>query len=483
MIFGILVLITALSISSVAIYYSVAGLVAIFSSAVVPVMIMGGVLEVSKLVTTAWLHHNWRRTSWWLKTYLTAAVLLLMIITSMGIFGFLSKAHLEQTTYASQAYEQIEFIDEQNAERQEIIDRAMERIAELERRSVSSDSAVQEQIDRVQAEIDSVYDRMERLIAPHQEIIDNYTQSSSGEVGRLRSEISNEQSKLTLLQEQLDSGDVRAAQAMVGVEVDGALGPATRRAISEFQSRIQSRIESLQSQLQTAQQRSTEVPERVVAAQNEIDRIREEADAQTDESTALISRLRTQIGTTDRSDIEEQITEQRRIVSQARTEIQESRIEQSELRQTYRELEVEVGPIKFIAEFLYGDSASTDMLESAVRWVIILIIVVFDPLAVLLLVAAQETFKNSRKDKTETPVQAEKLLNTTPVDYEPEEGPEIVSAETPEDRDTEETVDEEFDVGAEDVEQEANVVDDTPEVTVVKNDKRSSKVVISRYND
>ena len=98
MILGLLVLITALCISAVAIYYSVAGLVAIFAAAAVPIIIMGGTLEVAKLVTAVWLHRYWKQATWWLKYYLATAVLVLMFITSMGIFGFLSKAHIEQTS-------------------------------------------------------------------------------------------------------------------------------------------------------------------------------------------------------------------------------------------------------------------------------------------------------------------------------------------------------------------------------------------------
>jgi len=97
MILGILVLITALSISAVAIYYSVSGLVAIFAAAAIPIVIMGTVLEVGKLVTAVWLHWYWDKAKWWLKTYLSIATIVLMFITSMGIFGFLSKAHIEQT--------------------------------------------------------------------------------------------------------------------------------------------------------------------------------------------------------------------------------------------------------------------------------------------------------------------------------------------------------------------------------------------------
>ena len=98
MLFGILTLIAALTISSVAIYYSVAGLAAIFAAAVVPIVIMGTTLEVSKLITVVWLHRYWKQATWWLKTYLVTAVVVLMFITSLGIFGFLSKAHVEQTS-------------------------------------------------------------------------------------------------------------------------------------------------------------------------------------------------------------------------------------------------------------------------------------------------------------------------------------------------------------------------------------------------
>lgn len=89
-------LITALSISGVAAWYSIVGLAAIFSAAVTPIIIMGGVLEVGKLVTASWLYQNWNRVPFLLKTYLTTAVAVLMFITSMGIFGFLSKAHIDQ---------------------------------------------------------------------------------------------------------------------------------------------------------------------------------------------------------------------------------------------------------------------------------------------------------------------------------------------------------------------------------------------------
>ena len=98
MLIGILTFLSAISISAVAIYYSIAGLVAIFAAAAIPIMIMGGVLEVGKLVTAVWLHRYWSQATWWLKTYLSIAVVVLMFITSIGIFSFLSKAHIKQTS-------------------------------------------------------------------------------------------------------------------------------------------------------------------------------------------------------------------------------------------------------------------------------------------------------------------------------------------------------------------------------------------------
>jgi len=122
----------ALCISAVAIYYSVAGLVAIFAAAAIPIIIMGGTLEVGKLVTAVWLHKYWRRATWWLRYYLALAVVVLMFITSMGIFGFLSKAHIEQTSASIESVEQVERINTELARQQAIIDRAEVKINEAE---------------------------------------------------------------------------------------------------------------------------------------------------------------------------------------------------------------------------------------------------------------------------------------------------------------------------------------------------------------
>lgn len=95
-IIDIIVFTTGIALSVVAGFYSIVGMTAIFSGAFWPIVVLGSVLEIAKLVTVSWLHYNWKIASGYVKSYLISAVIVLMFITSMGIFGFLSKAHIEQ---------------------------------------------------------------------------------------------------------------------------------------------------------------------------------------------------------------------------------------------------------------------------------------------------------------------------------------------------------------------------------------------------
>ena len=171
MFLGILVFITALAISAVAIYYSVAGLAAIFAAAVIPIIIMGGVLEVSKLVTAVWLHRYWSQAKWWLKYDLATAVAVLMIITSMGIFGYLSKAHIEQTSASIESVEKISQLETEIGRYKGIITRAEEKIESAENQGADQNNVIQDQIDREQKRIDTAYDRVQPLVAEQQKII------------------------------------------------------------------------------------------------------------------------------------------------------------------------------------------------------------------------------------------------------------------------------------------------------------------------
>ena len=133
MFFAFITLIIAISISAVAAYYSIIGLVAIFSSAVLPVAIMGIVLEAGKLITASWLYQNWKRTNFVIKTYLTFAVVILMFITSMGIFGFLSKAHIDQTLTSDTSSIEIERIESLITIENRRIENAQKNLDNLER--------------------------------------------------------------------------------------------------------------------------------------------------------------------------------------------------------------------------------------------------------------------------------------------------------------------------------------------------------------
>ena len=145
MIINYLALITALAVSSVSAYYSIIGLTTIFSSQFWPIVIMGSVLEVGKLVTASWLYRNWNITPLLIKTYLTIAVLLLMFITSMGIFGFLSKAHIEQSiTINSGAAEKLKIVAAR-------IETEKQAIQDIEKQIQQIDAALSKMTDRGQA--------------------------------------------------------------------------------------------------------------------------------------------------------------------------------------------------------------------------------------------------------------------------------------------------------------------------------------------
>ena len=133
--FGIiLTFFSAISISIIAAGYSIVGLATLFAGAVTPIIAMGTALEVGKLVAASWLYHNWRSDiPRLLKTYLFTAIIILVFITSMGIFGFLSKAHLDQVKPVSGNNIKIELIDNQIASQQKIIDRSQKTLDLLDK--------------------------------------------------------------------------------------------------------------------------------------------------------------------------------------------------------------------------------------------------------------------------------------------------------------------------------------------------------------
>ena len=537
MFLAILTLITALCISAVAIYYSVAGLVAIFAAAAVPIMIMGGILEVGKLVTAVWLHKHWKQAAWWLKSYLSIAVVVLMFITSMGIFGFLSKAHIEQTSAGEESVAQVTQIENEVGRLNAIIERAEGKIKALETSGTGSDANLQSQIDKEQDRIDKAYDRIKPAIAQQNKIIEdaratdgNRTKpyedqltSITAEILRLETSAKEYETKIEnldtdnsgvepllaqidALEEEIirvtnqlqstEKGEIRAGQAIIGVSSDGLFGGNTRTALAKWVQAQQDRITQIQGEVATVRAEATKTVKMerfrlagvvkdirevqipalkdrelvmlgkiddvrkdespiIQTARDEIQRLRESAEAQVVNSQALIERLRSQLAQTDKADeIDAAVDEQMLRIKNANNEIDTLTETKYSLQAEYRKLEAEVGPIKYIAEFVYGEQADNTMLEEAVRWVILIIIFVFDPLAVLLLIASQYTFewRNTRKDdngerlRQYEQARAQRIVDNVPPNYDVPTPPKEEEVEEPKFEDVDqETLDKEFD--------------------------------------
>ena len=395
---GILVLLSALSISAVAIYYSIAGLVAIFAAAAIPIMIMGTALEVGKLVTAVWLHKYWSQAKWWLRTYLAIAVAVLMFITSMGIFGYLSKAHIEQTSASIESVEKISQLDTEIGRYKGIITRAEEKIESAENQGANKNDTIQDQIDREQKRIDTAYDRIKPLVQEQQKIIQQETERKDKKIEPYLAQVNQIDADLNTLSSLLnrrDSESVKRLQSIVGTRVDGNYGSRTAKQVEDYRNGLIAQRDSVLQIIATIEEKESPI---VKAANEEIKRLRDIAEQEIADSNKVINKLRDDIGSIAPDNNTEIIEENLLKIKEANKEIDTLTEQKYTIEAEYRKLEAEVGPIKYIAEFIYGEEADRDMLEEAVRWVIILIIFVFDPLAVLLLIASQYTFDFARSN-------------------------------------------------------------------------------------
>lgn len=287
-----LALVVALTLSAIAAWYSVVGLTAIFAAAVIPIIIMGGSLEVAKVVTTIWLHRYWDKCKWAMKTYLTGAVIVLALVTSMGIFGFLSKAHMDQGIPTGDVAAQIQLLDEKINIQKELI--ASERTnIEAARKTLSQmDAQLTARLDRGDSEAG-----VERAV------------------------------------------QIRAQQRRERTALNGEIGASQKR------------------------------------------------------------------------------------IEKYNQEIQNLNLEKAPIAAKFRKIEAEVGPIKYIAALIYGDNPDTATLERAVRWVIILLIFVFDPLALMLVIAAISSYKWEFEPKKEE--KEEPFIDTGSTGYLPLDESEI----------------------------------------------------------
>ena len=199
MIFGFGILATALLLSAVAAWYSVAGLTAIFSAATIPVIIMGGSLELGKIVATVWLHNNWKRAGIVFKLYLIPAITFLMILTSMGIFGYLSKAHSDQSLVSGDVTSKIAIYDEK---------------IKTEKENIEANRKALKQMDEG---VDQVLGRSTTETGAEKAVAMRRTQQK--ERARLQAEILQSQRSITEL------NDARAPVAAEVRKVEAEVGP------------------------------------------------------------------------------------------------------------------------------------------------------------------------------------------------------------------------------------------------------------------
>ena len=290
MILSVLLLLVAIVISVVAAYYSIIGLITIFSAAVIPIIIMASSLEVAKVMTAAWLSHNWKKVNFFLKYYLAFAVVVLMLITSLGIFGFLSKAHIVQTSAGIETTEQIIRIQSDIERQENIISRAEVKIDDAESSSGNNNTDIQTQIENEQNRIDSAYSRIQPAIDEQNEIIENArlddkdrikpyeTQLNDLKEKQLRIDNQIKQYEETLLNIKIDltildetyimiseieskiakisgqvasneSEQIKLVQKEIGANVDGKLGKKTKAAVDAWVESQRERIDTLNQQM------------------------------------------------------------------------------------------------------------------------------------------------------------------------------------------------------------------------------------------
>ena len=400
-----LTFLSAISISGVAVWYSIIGLMAIFSASPVAIAVMGGTLEVGKLVAAVWLHQSWRLpdTKKWMKQYLTFAVIVLMLITSMGIFGFLSKAHIEHAAGGKEIGAKIERLTDLIARENYIIERANTKITNAQNQVVNTSTDTSERIAELQTQIASAYDRRAPEVNEQQEIINRSDRLVETQTKTYLEQLRIVDARIAQLEKHITDGEIEKIQALVGVNADGVLREITSQAIRDFRSvnnTEKSRLLNIIEEIRNADR-----PE-VKAARMEMKRLRTLAENEIASATQAIEQIRATVTYTDTADIDELVDAQTALIKAAYAEIDVLSEDKFIFEKQYRIYEADVGPIKYIAEFVFTDdkAQNKDVLEEAVRWVIVVIIFVFDPFAVMMLLAATSGM-NRRKRRDRNPIE------------------------------------------------------------------------------
>ena len=371
MFIAILTLLSALSISGVAIFYSVIGLATIFPGAFWPVVIMGSVLEVGKLVTASWLYRNWRHTRWLLRTYLTIAVIVLICITSMGIFGFLSKAHLEQNLAEDTVTQRIEIINNKILSEETYIKRQKDTIVRLEstldRTTTSNTGALDIEIQSLK----DAEDKFKTLLAVETNTVKDLNE-------QLKTTLKDLNDRLRTLDK--DVSDVLTSNKSFFNE---------EKAAADLKASQKDEREQIANKIAEAEKT---IAIKIAEAQARIQILKDDYAKDTEKLQVRIDSLRKN-NVADNSGVNDDIVRAEQNILNAQNRIDGYIVDREPLQSSMLKLEAEVGPVKYIAA-LAVDFGITDKVDTseAVRWVILIIICVFDPLAVLLLIAANQSF-------------------------------------------------------------------------------------------
>ena len=422
MFLGLLTLLVAFSISAIAAYYSIIGLTAIFAAAFLPIILMGGVLEVGKILTTVWLHQNWHRAPLIMRSYLTVAVIVLMFITSMGVFGFLSKSHIQQSSVGTEQLAQAQVVDQKMARIEAKINRWQQ---EMQRLNAGETSG----------RIDTLISRERERIAEAQEAIKPQIEAENSKIPALReqanTEIQQQNKRLNDAQSRSKS-NIEIAQAQLA-QLDKDVAAYTKKGVVEgtfndtdlvargakLRQQQKPQRDELQQDIEKSKRDELSVAARV---QGEITKINARLAQQIQAVDARIVDIRKSILTTVTSandniarytsdagstnkDIDGKLIELERKIASEQPIIDQLREEKFVFEREYRQFEAEVGPVKYIAELIYGD-ADRNLLEAAVRWVIIVIVAVFDPLAVCLVLAGSMTIGWANKERRDKKIKA-----------------------------------------------------------------------------
>ena len=380
--FGIWTVFVALTISVVAAYYSIIGLVAIFAASMIPVIIMGSVLEVGKITTAVWLHKYWDKATFLMKSYLTIAVLLLMFITSMGIFGFLSKAHIEQTAMAGEGVAQLQRVEEDIARNKAVIARAEEKMIKLESSDETIDTNIQAKIDAEESRITEKSQRLQIAIA-------EVSASLELSVAPYITQQQSADNAIALMNGFVEKNEVKKIQGLIGEVQDGDYGTKTALGVKTYRNNLlDERVTALSI-----------VNELRLETRTEISRLRDNFENQVSASNELISRMTTERSVVENVDTEADITALQLKIKNSEESLDKLYETKYTIETESRKLEAEVGPVKYIAALIYGDDPTQDTLEDAVRWIIMILVVVFDPLAVVLVIAGISILDKKKEEE------------------------------------------------------------------------------------